>query len=412
MRNHSAPRIAIACGGTGGHLFPGVAIGQKLASCGCEVTLIISPKEVDRRAVKSVSEIETVTLPAVGLSRGCELEFLIAFARSCRLARKLFHWLRPQAVLAMGGFTSAPPILAGKMAGALTFLHESNSIPGRANRWLSWIVDRAFVGFSSAAAKLKRCPVDVCGTPVRPQFQPSDPAACRTHLGFDPARPVLLVMGGSQGAGGVNEIVARALFTLARRAPEWQWLHLAGSRDTDRLRRRYADLNLNARVHPFFERMDLALGAASATITRAGASTLAEISAMRLPALLIPYPAAVDDHQLHNANAYLSTGAAQMLEQAAATPEKVCTTLLDLVRNEILKEQMRQALAQLAHPTATEHIALHILKSVRGEKLTTAAVPVFAPLPLPRTAGPQTTFKTPTNLSLATHPRREDPVPL
>src|SRR5262245_25675337 len=147
--------IAIACGGTGGHLFPGLAVAQELVERGCKVTLIVSPKEVDQQAVQGVVGMDVMTLPAVGLKRGGEIAFLRGCCRSYRAARKLFQARRPQAVLAMGGFTSAPPVLAGRRSGAPAFLHESNTIPGRANRLLSRMVTQAFVGFPSAAARLK-----------------------------------------------------------------------------------------------------------------------------------------------------------------------------------------------------------------------------------------------------------------
>jgi len=292
-----------------------------------------------------------------------------------------------------------------------TFLHESNSIPGRANRWLSWLVDRSFVGFPTAAAKLKRCPVSVSGTPVRRRFRPSNSAGCRTELGLDPHRPVLLVMGGSQGAGGINEIVRRSLFTLARLAPEWQWLHLAGPRDTERLQRRYAELNLRAIVLPFCDRMELALGAASATITRSGASTLAELSAMRLPALLIPYPAAVDNHQMHNARAYSSIEAAHVLEQIAATPEKVSWALLELVRNDALRRRMQGALAGLATPGAAEKIAVEVLSQIHEGQVKPTASPAVS-MPLIHNPHLQTTARPATTLELVSQPRREEPISL
>src|SRR6266478_1320390 len=187
--------IAIACGGTGGHLFPGIAIADKLSERGCDVTLLVSRKEVDQHVVKNSKDVEVVTLPAVGLKHGGVIAFLRGFHRSHRAARRLFRSRVPDAVLAMGGFTSAPPILAGKSAGARTFLHESNTIPGRANCWLSWVVDHAFVGFASAGGRFKRCRVTVSGTPARPQFHPRDLASCRLALGLDPLRPVFLVMG-------------------------------------------------------------------------------------------------------------------------------------------------------------------------------------------------------------------------
>jgi UDP-N-acetylglucosamine--N-acetylmuramyl-(pentapeptide) pyrophosphoryl-undecaprenol N-acetylglucosamine transferase len=293
--------MAITCGGTGGHLFPGLAVAGQLAQCGVKVTLMISPKEVDQLAVKDADKVDVVTLPAVGLTRGHAPAFVRGFMQSYRAAKNYFKQHPPQAALAMGGFTSAPPILAAKRFHAPTFLHESNTVPGRANRWLSWIVNCAFVGFPVAAQRLQNRRVVVTGTPVRSKFQRLDPVACRKALGLDPARPVALVMGGSQGASGINQLVIRSLPLLAKLGPDWQWLHLSGRAELEKLKQAYASHNLVATVHPFFLEMELVMGAATAAITRAGASSLAELAAMRLPAVLVPFPAATDDHQFHNA---------------------------------------------------------------------------------------------------------------
>jgi UDP-N-acetylglucosamine--N-acetylmuramyl-(pentapeptide) pyrophosphoryl-undecaprenol N-acetylglucosamine transferase len=360
----STPRVAIACGGTGGHLFPGLAVAEQLVGRGCAVTVLISPKEVDQQAVKQARDIEVVTLPAVGLTRGRLLAFARGFGRSYRAAKIAFRDCPPQAALAMGGFTSAPPILAAKRLGARTFLHESNTIPGRANRWLSWAVRGAFVGFPSAAERLHNRRVSVTGTPVRPRFVPRDAAACRTELGLDPAQPVVLVMGGSQGASGINEMVLQALPSLARRAPHWQWLHLTGPADTEKVRNAYAGLALRAVVHPFFAGMEVALGAATAAVSRAGASSLAELAAMRLPAVLVPYPAATDNHQYYNARAFEETGAARLLEQKSATAAVLVEKLSELVENQSVRERMRQALAQWHAPRAAEDIAEAILSEM------------------------------------------------
>ena len=262
----ASPRIVIACGGTGGHLFPGLAVAEALVLRGCRVMLAVSPKEVDQQAVERISGMEICVLPAVGLTRGGELAFVRGFVRSFRAARKLFQARLPQAALAMGGFTSASPILAARRSGARTFLHESNTIPGRANRWLSWGVHQAFVGFPSSAGRLHNRRVTVTGTPVRPQFQAADPTACRVALGLDPSRPVLLVMGGSQGASGINELVIKSLPLLAERAPDLQWIHLTGVRDAVKVTQTYSAMSLKAVVLPFFDRMELALGAATAAI--------------------------------------------------------------------------------------------------------------------------------------------------
>lgn len=224
-------RIAIAGGGTGGHLFPGIAVGEALRRRGCEVCLLVSPKEIDQKAVCGLQGMQVMPLPVVGLTAGRVFAFAAGFLRSYRQVRKHFLQWRPAAVLAMGGFTSAPPILAGKRLGAATFLHESNAIPGRANRWLSRVVDGAFCGFPMAASRLAAAPVTVTGTPVRAEFQLRDAAAERRALGFNPAEPLLAIVGGSQGASGVNRCVTEALPRLRTEFPGLQYIHLSGKAD-------------------------------------------------------------------------------------------------------------------------------------------------------------------------------------
>jgi len=182
-------------------------------------------------------------------------------------------------------------------------------------------------------------------------------------------------MGGSQGASGINEIIALSLPIFAKVAPEYQWFHLAGPKDTVQLQRIYADLQLSAVVQPFFDRMELALGAASAAVSRAGASSLAELAAMRLPAVLIPFPAATDDHQLHNARAYAISGAARLIEQNLSNPEALAQSLLELAQNETVRETMQTALARWDRPMAAKQIAESILEAVSGPKTSWSADP-------------------------------------
>jgi UDP-N-acetylglucosamine--N-acetylmuramyl-(pentapeptide) pyrophosphoryl-undecaprenol N-acetylglucosamine transferase len=361
-------KVAIACGGTGGHLFPGLAVAERLVARGCSVTLLVSPKEVDQQAVKLAKGMEVVTLPAVGLSQGKRLAFLRGFLRSQRAAKKYFKTFRPDAALAMGGFTSAPPILAARKFGARTFLHESNTIPGRANRWLSWVVNQAFVGFPQAGSRLHTRKVICSGTPVRPLFRVRDAAACRTALGLDSAKPVLLVTGGSQGASGINDLVSRALPLLAKSVPDLQLFFLTGPSDAEKVRTACAAANLKAVVHPFFSEMDLALGAATVAISRAGASSIAELAAMRVPSVLIPFPAATDNHQFFNARALAETGAARLLEQKSATPEQLAQVVCELIRDSVAREKIQSALAQWHQPEAAAQIAETILAELERER--------------------------------------------
>jgi UDP-N-acetylglucosamine--N-acetylmuramyl-(pentapeptide) pyrophosphoryl-undecaprenol N-acetylglucosamine transferase len=368
QRHNPAPQIAIACGGTGGHLFPGLAVAEQLMQRGCAVMLLISPKEVDQQAVKTAVGMHVATLPAVGLGRGSRIAFLRGFIQSSRAARKLFKQNRPDAVLAMGGFTSAPPVVAAKAMGVPSFLHESNTIPGRANRWLSWMVKEAFIGFPQAATRLHTKNAKVTGTPVRPQFRPGEIAACRVALGLQPEKPVLVVTGGSQGASGLNDMMVNALPLLVKLVPELQLVHLTGPNDVEKVEKACVANKIKAVVRPFFAEMNLALGAASAAISRAGASSLAELAAMRLPAVLVPFPAATDNHQHFNALAFQTSGAAYLLAQKSANPEILAPMIVELINDSAAREKMYQALEQWHAPRAAERIAESILKVITDRR--------------------------------------------
>jgi len=199
------------------------------------------------------------------------------------------------------------------------------------------------------------------GTPVRPQFEPSDAASARMALGLEATRPVLLVMGGSQGASGINELVLGALAILARETPELQYLHLTGPDTFERVRTAYAAQGVKAVVRPFLSEMEMALAAATLAISRAGASSLAELAAMRVPAILIPYPSATDNHQYSNARALSDAGAATLLEQRGATAEKLAALASNLLQNEPARRMISDELVRWHSPQAAELIANRML---------------------------------------------------
>jgi len=225
-------------------------------------------------------------------------------------------------------------------------------------------VNHAFVGFPAASRRLHNHCVTTTGTPVRAEFRPRDAAESRLALGLHPDRPVLAVIGGSQGASGINDLVMRSLPLVSRAVPLLQWFHLTGPNDEARVSRAYADLGLSAVVKPFFSEMELVLGAATAAISRAGASSLAEFAAMQVPALLVPYPAATENHQLHNAQAFVETGAARLVVQDQATAETLVETLLDFLESRAVRDTAQKALARWHSPGAAEQIAEAILESI------------------------------------------------
>ena len=357
-----ALHFAIACGGTGGHLFPGLAVGEQLLEQDHLVTLVVSQKEVDRQALQAEHRFQVLALPAVGFSDRHPLRFASGFARAYRQAKQAWESNPPRVLLSMGGFTSAPPALAARSLGATLAVHEANAVPGRANRWLARLARRIFVHFPEATRRLPSKRSVTLGMPVRRSFQPCDPGPCRLALGLAPNQPTLLVTGGSQGASGINDAVAAALPQLRRACPNLQVLHLTGPTDETRIRTAYREADLRAVVRPFLTEMDLALGAADAVIARAGASSAAELAAMQIPALLIPYPHAVDDHQFANARALEAAGAARVLAQSETTPDRLVAEILPLLRDTNIRSQIQTALAAWHRPDADARLAQELLE--------------------------------------------------
>ena len=357
--NPLSRRVAIACGGTGGHLFPGIAVGDALVARGCEVTLLVSPKEVDQTAVKSAYGMDVESLSMIGLA-GNPLKFGCKFIRSTNSCRKLFFKKPPAAVLAMGGFTSLPPVIVGKIMRAKIFLHEANAVPGRAVRMLLSLADEVFVQFPDSLPRVLGGNVRATGLPVRSTMEPVPKADARTVLGLADDLPVLLIMGGSQGAEAINRAVLGSLPYLAKLLPKIQFIHLTGNRNTDPIRLAYDTLGLRAIVRPFLTEMEYALGAADLVISRAGASSLAEFSSMELPAILVPYPSAVDDHQRLNARTFVEMGAARCFHQKQLTPSLLTQQLKDLLGRPVKLKKMGEAMKQWKSDCATEEVVKRI----------------------------------------------------
>ncbi len=389
--------IVIACGGTGGHLFPGLAVAREMVERNWAVSLLVSPKQVDQRAVQSVQHLdraEVVTLPTAAFQAGNRLAFWGGFIKSCKILHAAFKARPPTAVLAMGGFTGLAPVLVGKRFGARTFLHESNVVPGRANRFLARFVDEVFLGFAEAADRLSSRKCRVTGTPVRAEFRPRDQAECQVALGLEPGRPTVLVMGGSQGASAINDLVIAMVPDFSKEFPAVQWVHLTGPRDLEKVKAVYAHAGAKAVVTAFCDRMHFALSAATLAISRAGASALAELAAVQLPAILIPYPEAAGNHQLHNARAFGRVGAAIVLQQYR-TGKELATQLAEvggnirrLIQDTELREKMRRALAQLHKPQAARDIVDAITRTAVSTACASVRTHVSAPTPASRQTSP------------------------
>src|SRR3954467_9196473 len=220
----------IACGGTGGHLFPGLAVAECLRARGHEVMLFVSEKEVDALALSGRSfpfeKLPTIGLPS--LYSPAIFGFTRRFNQSLAQCRSIYRKFKPQVVLGMGGFTSTAPIMAGRMRGIATFIHESNAIPGKANRLTARMVRAVLLGFKECAPFFPKARTEVTGTPIRTELKQINQAEARTRLGLREDFVRSLVVGGSQGASGINQAMIKSLPSL--RGTGLQIVHLTGVR--------------------------------------------------------------------------------------------------------------------------------------------------------------------------------------
>jgi len=357
-------RFVIAAGGTGGHLFPGLAVGEVLLARGHEVMLLISEKEIDATATQGRKEFRIEKLAGIGMPRLLSpaiLGFAWRFWKGLRHCKALFREWQPAAVLGMGGFTSTAPILAGRSRKVPTFLHESNAIPGRANRFNAKYVTEVLLGFEECRRHFPTAKCAVTGTPIRAALlRPVDKSAVLKKAGLQPGRTTLLVMGGSQGARGINTAVGNALPKL-KHLP-WQALHLAGAQDESPARAAYEREGVPASVTAFGHQMEEAYSASDFAIARSGAASLTELSHFGLPSILIPYPFAADDHQTANAKIFASAGAAFLLQESDATPDALGKKIAALIQDTALRATMSQRSRQLAPENAAARVADIMLK--------------------------------------------------
>ncbi len=307
-------RALIACGGTGGHLAPGIALAEELESRGWQCELLISQKQVDALLIKRYSRFEYASIPGSGFNRSPLgfARFLRDLVGGIRQCSRIIRLRRPDVVISFGGFLSASALIAGKRHRLPVALHEANRIPGKVTRLASRFADRVYLpeGVAIRAAISKSKSV---GMPLRSEIVRMPRADAKDELGLDSKRPLLVVIGGSQGARSLNLWFEREREGLARRSI--QTICVSGDRSADERRWTYVSsegVSIEARAIGFCDRMALLLSAANLTVSRSGAGSIAEILRCRVPSILVPYPYAADNHQWYNAKQLSDRGAARL----------------------------------------------------------------------------------------------------
>ncbi len=353
--------VLIAGGGTGGHLYPGIAVAR---------VLVARVPDADVVFVGTAAGIEARVIPREGFaldtirSAGLKGKSPAALARGIALlpasaidAWRVISRRQPSIVIGVGGYSSGPVVLLAALRGVPTMLMEQNAMPGVTNRLLARVVKAAAVTYGESA-RFFAGRAFVAGNPVRPEFF----GGVNDENGSPPGAARVLVFGGSQGAHAINMAMVEAAARLAAAAPRMAITHQTGERDLEMVRDAYKRAGLEARVEPFLFAIDREMKQADLVVCRAGATTLAELTAAGRPSILVPLPTATDDHQRRNAEALVTRGAARMIEQHALTGRLLAAQIIALAANETERSSMSAAARRLAKPDAAKVIVDKVLE--------------------------------------------------
>jgi UDP-N-acetylglucosamine--N-acetylmuramyl-(pentapeptide) pyrophosphoryl-undecaprenol N-acetylglucosamine transferase len=353
-------RLLVAGGGTGGHLFPGIAVADEVVRRGGEVLFVGTSRGIESKAVPAAG-YALETLEVSGLKRMGFVATLRGLFRLPLAVLKSFSILRrfrPDMVVGVGGYASGPMVLVAALLGRPTAIQEQNSVPGVTNRMLGRLVRVVFIAFEDAARFFPARKIERPGNPVRQRI-----VAALNKIDTIDSRAAtgtlrILVVGGSQGARAVSELVLKAVPLLAADGVAFSLVHQTGAADCGRIEESYRSLGLarDIRVQPFIDDMAKAYEEADLVVARAGALTLAELAIAGKPAILIPLPTAADDHQSRNAARFAEAGAALLLDQRKAQAEDLAQAIAGLARDEERRSAMARAMRGLARPQAAQAI--------------------------------------------------------
>ena len=345
----SARTLMVMAGGTGGHIYPGIAVAEELRARGWRVVWLGNPDGMEARIVPprgyDMEWLRFGALRGKGIVRKLMLpvNLLSGFWQALRVMRRV----RPDVVLGMGGYISFPGGMMAALIGRPLVLHEQNSVAGLANKVLAGVADRVLTGFPDALRK-----AEWVGNPVRREIAAVEPPTQRFAAREGAMR--VLVVGGSLGATALNNIVPQALARL-RKEDRPVVTHQAGRTQIDALRAAYASAGVDGELLDFIEDMDARYAAADLVICRSGAITVAELAAVGAASLLVPFPSAVDDHQTHNAGFLADRGAAMLLPQRELDAERLAGILKGLDRGRLAGMAVRAR--ELARPDAAVAVA-------------------------------------------------------
>lgn len=363
-------RVLIAAGGTGGHIYPGIAVAKEITRRhpDSEVKFVGTARGLENKLVPQagfeLSLIDSTGLKNVGVA--ARARGLLVLPKSLRQARALLKDFRPQVVIGAGGYVSGPVLLTASFQKLPTLVMESNALPGWTNRVLARFIDKAAVSFEAALPFFRGKGV-VTGNPVRREFFEIE------QKQRDPAQLSVLIFGGSQGAHAINEAMVEALALLGEVKARLRVMHQTGEADYDKVAADYAVASWSeqANVRKYIDDMVGAFRAADLVISRAGATTTAELIAAGKASLMIPFPFAADDHQRKNAEALQAAGAGKMILQQELSPQRLAAEIETLVREPEKVTSMEHAARALGRGDAAAKVADLVEGLVKSNEVST-----------------------------------------
>ncbi|MFQ5411825.1 MAG: glycosyltransferase [Phycisphaerae bacterium] len=366
--------LVIAGGGTGGHLYPGLAVAEALRGLQPNFKVIVfgTDRPIDRKLTDSCGyELVAQKVRPFPSTLLDSFRFLRVWIHAVRQAKVFFRERRPAVVLGLGGYAAGPPIVAAEKLGIPTALFNPDAVPGVANRKLAGKVDRIFVQWHETTEYFDHSPkVRETGCPIRSEFARADRETAVRRFKLDPGKKTLLITGASQGAHTINMAVVE-LIDFWKEQDDWQFIHLTGPGDLQVCRSRYAEADLPVLTWAFTEHMPLCMAVADLVLSRAGASTLAEITAMGRASILMPYPFDRKRHQHANARILVDANAAALVEDvndAKKNAGDLRNELMSLMKGEHRRIAMAETAGAMGRHDAAHAIAEALLEMARGKE--------------------------------------------
>ncbi len=351
-------KVVLAGGGTGGHVFPALALARELRSRDIEVLMVGTAQGLEASIFPAEGfSLETIRVEGLrGRRIQGQIRSLALLPQALIRALVLLGRHRPHVVVGVGGYAAWPVSMAAILRRIPLLIHEQNSSLGFTNRVLARLAHVVAVSFAETRSSFKR-EVVVTGNPIRREIVDAGRRKGLEAFHLEPGRVTALIFGGSQGAHRINQAVAEALPHLMRPRDHLQFIHATGSRDHSAMEAGYRGWNGEARVLPFIEDMALAYAAADLVVCRAGATTIAELTALGKPALLVPYPFATDDHQRGNAEGLVRAGGARLILDRDLTGARLAIELQELLNDPEALAEMGRGARSLGRPQAASHLA-------------------------------------------------------